>query len=58
MKTICANCKKYLSGDPEEKENISHGLCKKCIRKLYPEYAEEILRSIEEEAKSRKDKGV
>jgi len=35
MKTICAWCKKHLSGSGDK---ISHGICKECKEKLENEH--------------------
>lgn len=34
MLIICAWCSKHLTGDINEKLNISHGMCKTCSNKL------------------------
>ncbi len=50
---ICAECKKFKMGDREwvkvdenflkvVSEDISHGICPECIRKLYPELADDL----------------
>lgn len=57
---ICANCKKIRNdkGYWQQVESyieefadvdFSHGICPDCLRKLYPEVAEEVLREQEEE---------
>jgi len=58
MLPICASCKKirddngfwhqvetYISQYSDTK--FSHGICPDCVRKLYPEYSEKILRDLE-----------
>ncbi|OHD17399.1 MAG: hypothetical protein A2087_07465 [Spirochaetes bacterium GWD1_61_31] len=53
---ICAGCKKIRDDDgywhsveeyisDHSTANFTHSLCKECIKKLYPDYAEEILGS-------------
>jgi len=42
IRTICYGCGKVLVDGPGDGE-LSHGLCPDCIRRLYPEYASEIL---------------
>jgi DNA repair exonuclease SbcCD ATPase subunit len=59
---ICASCKKirddkgywneverYIGGHSEAE--FSHSICPDCIRKLYPEYADEVLRGLEKDEK-------
>jgi len=59
---ICANCKSirdsqdkghpvehYLIKNPEAE--FSHGICPDCMRKLYPEFADEILSRLEKDGK-------
>lgn len=59
---ICSNCKSirdaqdnwhpiedYLSKNPQAQ--LSHGICPDCIRKLYPEYADEVLGQLEKDDK-------
>ena len=52
---ICASCKKIRNDDgaweiiesylrEHAKVEFSHGICPDCIRKLYPEYADKILK--------------
>lgn len=36
LKVECCNCHKLLRGDANG-EQISHGICKECCAKLYPE---------------------
>jgi len=39
---LCANCSKVLHpGNPEKP--ASHDICPRCVRDLYPEYADEVL---------------
>ena len=55
MLPICANCKKIRDDDGYWKQieiyitensdtQFSHGICPDCVRKLYPEYSEAILK--------------
>lgn len=40
-KTICANCHGFMKGD-KNATVISHGICNKCTKILYPEYWEDL----------------
>lgn len=48
MKTVCAGCGAHLLGD-KDAAIVSHGFCYPCLRKLYPEFADEIIADIEKE---------
>jgi len=40
IKVICAWCKQDMPPGVAEKPGmISHGICKKCLRKYFPEYS-------------------
>lgn len=45
MTVVCAWCGCLLRGDPTEKENISHGMCRECEERVM----EEITRFEEDE---------
>ncbi|MGR3176637.1 MAG: response regulator, partial [Candidatus Anammoxibacter sp.] len=56
---ICSNCKKIRKDDgywevietyisEHSEADFSHSVCPECVRKLYPEHAETILKNIEE----------
>lgn len=52
--TICSNCKKKMGTKPTSTKtepglDISHGMCEECIRILYPELADDILKEMSEE---------
>ena len=36
MKTVCAWCRKLISGDPDARK-ISHGICSSCEKKINDE---------------------
>jgi hypothetical protein len=40
---------RYIGGHSEAE--FSHSICPDCIRKLYPEYADEVLRGLEKDEK-------
>lgn len=49
--TICCNCKR-IKHDGEwadvkvsdvENDNLTHGICPKCVKELYPDIADEVL---------------
>lgn len=43
LTTICSECKKVLGTkecEPELDGMISHGLCKECAKKLYPDFVD------------------
>lgn len=42
IKTVCCSCNKVLVDGETVNGNVSHGICKDCIRRLYPEVAEEL----------------
>lgn len=52
MITACCNCWRIKNDTGEwinvdldpETPNISHGICPDCIRELYPEFADELLK--------------
>jgi len=56
--TQCSNCKKYLTkcgnwinwktiDDLQQNGiDVSHGLCPKCIKKLYPDFSKKIFKTI------------
>ena len=59
---ICSSCKKIRDDEGYWKEvetyisdhsetQFSHGICPDCIRKLYPEYADEVLLGLEKDEK-------
>lgn len=63
---ICVSCKKirYDEGYWSEIERyvgehseaqFSHSVCPDCMRKLYPEYADEVLDRLEKDKKNRED---
>ena len=56
MTVVCMFCKRYISTKPwhGSKLNKSHGICDKCLRKEYPELAEELLKKEEENDDSKK----
>ena len=56
---ICASCKKIRKDDgywevietyiaEHSEADFSHGICPECVKKLYPEHAESILKKIRE----------
>lgn len=65
---ICANCKNvrddkgywqtvesFVSAHTDA--TFTHGLCPTCVRKLYPEFADEVLRESDKEAEKGQDQG-
>jgi hypothetical protein len=57
MLPICANCKKIRNDDgywqqietyitENSDTQFSHGICPDCVRKLYPEYSETVLKNV------------
>lgn len=54
---ICTKCRKVLDCEnlyltkqeylnESKKETLSHGLCEECLKELYPDFAEDILKKI------------
>lgn len=52
IKRVCSGCQKELpgiAGYSNREGEVSHGLCYDCIRKLYPEDAEHVIKELEKE---------
>lgn len=47
LREECAGCHKFLGGD-RNSQTVSHGLCKACLIRLYPEFAGQVLKDLGE----------
>lgn len=58
MKTMCCGCHAFLSGDPFA-VTISHGYCKSCVERLYPEiFCEEDFTNVRDEYRKKIERRI